>query len=99
MEATASDCSGKGGQSWMLVESGIGQNRPLDFGLRHGANRGWKISDARTVYNFDTIDVDGKPEVHFKYLKKLVGERGFEPPTPWSRTMELQTPSALSGVA
>src|SRR5208283_1302648 len=39
-----------------------------------------------TVYNFDTIDVDGKPEVQFKCLKILVGERGFEPPTPWSRT-------------
>jgi hypothetical protein len=38
-----------------------------------------------TVYNFDTIDVDGKPEVRFKCLEKLVGERGFEPPTPWSR--------------
>ena len=39
-----------------------------------------------TVYNFDTIDVDGKPEVAFKCLKRLVGERGFEPPTPWYRT-------------
>src|SRR6266481_5010705 len=39
-----------------------------------------------TVYNFDTIDVDGKPEVLLMCLKKLVGERGFEPPTPWSRT-------------
>ena len=39
-----------------------------------------------TVYNFDTIDVDGKPEEQFKCLKKMVGERGFEPPTPWSRT-------------
>jgi hypothetical protein len=29
----------------------------------------------------------------------MVGERGFEPPTPWSRTMKVQTPSALSGVA
>jgi len=46
----------------------------------------WKISNAGTVYNFDTIDVDGKPEVAFKCLKRLVGERGFEPPTPWSRT-------------
>src|SRR5207302_2862887 len=45
-----------------------------------------KLSDAGTVYNFDTIDVDGKPEVQFKCLKRLVGERGFEPPTPWSRT-------------
>src|SRR5208282_4362775 len=45
-----------------------------------------EIQKNRTVYNFDTIDVDGKPEVAFKCLKRLVGERGFEPPTPWSRT-------------
>jgi hypothetical protein len=36
-----------------------------------------RISEAGTVYNFDTIDVDGKPEVQFKYLKRLVGEREF----------------------
>ena len=35
-----------------------------------------------TVYNFDTIDVDGKPEAQFMCLKRMVGERGFEPPTP-----------------
>src|SRR5580698_3733788 len=45
-----------------------------------------EIHKNSTVYNFDTIDVDGKPEVQLKCLKKLVGERGFEPPTPWSRT-------------
>jgi hypothetical protein len=45
-----------------------------------------KIQKNMTVYNFDTIDVDEKPEVTFKCLKRLVGERGFEPPTPWSRT-------------
>src|SRR5258708_1518751 len=45
-----------------------------------------EISDTGTVYNFDTIDVGGKPEVQFKCLKIMVGERGFEPPTPWSRT-------------
>jgi len=39
-----------------------------------------------TVYKIDTIDVDGKPEMQFKYLKRLVGERRFEPQTPWSRT-------------
>jgi hypothetical protein len=39
-----------------------------------------------TVYNFYTINTDGKPEVQFKRLKRLVGERGFEPPTPSSRT-------------
>jgi hypothetical protein len=45
-----------------------------------------EIQKNTTVYNFDTIDVDGKPETQFKCLKRLVGERGFEPPTPWSRT-------------
>jgi hypothetical protein len=45
-----------------------------------------KIQRNMTVYKIDTIDVDGKPEVQFKCLKRLVGERGFEPPTPWSRT-------------
>jgi hypothetical protein len=39
-----------------------------------------------TVYKIVYIDVDGKPEVQFKCLKIMVGERGFEPPTPWSRT-------------
>jgi hypothetical protein len=29
---------------------------------------------------------DGNPEVLLICLKRLVGERGFEPPTPWSRT-------------
>src|SRR6266404_9778984 len=27
-----------------------------------------------------------KPEMQFILLKILVGERGFEPPTPWART-------------
>ena len=45
-----------------------------------------EVQKNTTVYDFDTIDVDGKPEVQFKCLKRLVGERGFEPPTPWSRT-------------
>jgi hypothetical protein len=45
-----------------------------------------EIQKNMTVYTFDTIDVDGKPEPQFKCLKRLVGERGFEPPTPWSRT-------------
>ena len=46
-----------------------------------------EISEADTVFNFDTIDVDGKPEVQLKCSKRLVGERGFEPPTPWSRRL------------
>src|SRR6266478_7961331 len=43
-------------------------------------------SVALTVYKIDYSPVDEKPEVLFMYLKGLVGERGFEPPTPWSRT-------------
>ena len=39
-----------------------------------------------TVYKIIYTAVDEKPEALFKYLKTLVGERGFEPPTPWSRT-------------
>jgi len=35
-----------------------------------------KVSDAGTAYNFDTTDVDGKPEVQFKCLKRMVGPRG-----------------------
>jgi hypothetical protein len=48
-----------------------------------------------TVYKIDYSAVDEKPEVQFIYLKRLVGERGFEPPTPWSRTrfeMLLKSP-------
>src|SRR6266568_5446623 len=43
-------------------------------------------SEDLTVYKFDYTAVDRKPEVRFISLKRLVGERGFEPPTPWSRT-------------
>src|SRR6266851_6781515 len=39
-----------------------------------------------TVYKFDYTAVDEKREARFISLKRLVGERGFEPPTPWSRT-------------
>jgi hypothetical protein len=42
-------------------------------------------SVALAVYKIDYSDVDEKPEMQFMCLKRLVGERGFEPPTPWSR--------------
>ena len=45
-----------------------------------------RIFGAITVYKIVYSDVTEKPETQFKYLKRLVGERGFEPPTPWSRT-------------
>jgi hypothetical protein len=38
------------------------------------------------VCKFDHSAADRNPEVVYKYLKELVGARGFEPPTPWSRT-------------
>jgi hypothetical protein len=34
-----------------------------------------------------------------KLLTNMVGERGFEPPTLWSRTVKFKTLSALLGVA
>ena len=43
-------------------------------------------SEDLTVYKIAYTAVDEKPEVQFKCLKRLVGERGFDPPTPWSRT-------------
>jgi len=43
-------------------------------------------SEDLTAYRIDYTVVDEKPEIQFMYLKRLVGERGFEPPTPWSRT-------------
>jgi len=45
---------------------------------------GWLLwnSEDFTVYKFDYIAVDAKPEARFISLKRLLGERGFEPPTP-----------------
>jgi hypothetical protein len=39
-------------------------------------------SVALTVYKIDYSAVAEKPEMQFKRLKTMVGERGFEPPTP-----------------
>jgi hypothetical protein len=44
------------------------------------------FSRLSAALNFAYNAVDEKPEVLFMFLKRLVGERGFEPPTPWSRT-------------
>ncbi len=45
----------------------------------------WNSEDL-TGYRIIYTAVYEKPEVLFKCLKTLVGERGFEPPTPWSGT-------------
>src|SRR5215470_8187462 len=37
-------------------------------------------------HKIDYSRVGGRPEINCKLLKRMVGERGFEPPTPWSRT-------------
>ena len=41
----------------------------------------------------------GVGSVRLNSLKEMVGERGFEPPTPWSRTIKVKIPSASHGVA
>ena len=37
-------------------------------------------------YKIDYSGILGYPNNGCKLLKIMVGERGFEPPTPWSRT-------------
>src|SRR5215831_13498421 len=37
-------------------------------------------------HKIDYSGVGGRPEISCNLLKRMVGERGFEPPTPWSRT-------------
>ena len=59
----------------------------------------YETSENTTVYKIDYSGVAVKPEVAFKLLKIMVGERGFDPPTPWSRTWKIKTLSALLGVA
>ncbi len=66
----------------------VGSNRGVLRSTRHERQRIACLLNyvALTVYKIDQSDVDGEPKAHFKCLKELVGERGFEPPTPWSRT-------------
>ena len=42
------------------------------------------------VYKIIYSAVDRKPGVRGNSLKRMVGARGFEPPTPWSRTGESE---------
>src|SRR5229473_800377 len=74
----------------------IGRKAFVDFWQ---ANSRLLNSADLTAYKFIYTAVDEDPETLSMCLKTLVGERGFEPPTPWSRTMKLKNPSALSGVA
>ena len=60
---------------------GAGQHDPIRMISRQSRR---KIIEARPSQN-RLQWCDGKPETHLT-LKILVGERGFEPPTPWSRT-------------
>jgi hypothetical protein len=47
------------------------------------------------AYKIDYSGVDARPEMRFMHLKIMVGERGFEPPTPWSRTREFKNPKCF----
>jgi hypothetical protein len=56
-------------------------------------------SEDLTGYKIVYIRILGDPGSGCKLLKNMVGERGFEPTTPWSRTLKRKTLSALHGVA
>ena len=51
-----------------------------------------------TVYKILNTPVDEKPEATCKYLKKLVGASGFEPPTSWSRRLVARKINKLHGM-
>jgi hypothetical protein len=77
------------------------------------ANRAGKPIDRHNLLNRQVEAVARTIDAVFCQLEPPIGvpglgrcpklkrwsERGFEPPTPWSRTIAVQTPSALSGVA
>jgi hypothetical protein len=46
---------------------------------------GWKIREENSVTFLPTAEFL-REKYRRNLLKTLVGERGFEPPTPWSRT-------------
>jgi len=50
------------------------------------------------VYKIIYSAVDEKPGVRDNFLKRMVGARGFEPPTPWSRTFGPEGPTKCSGL-
>jgi hypothetical protein len=52
-----------------------------------------------TVYEFIYNDVDEIPEDTDNSLKGMVGAKGFEPSTSWSRTIKPNSINASSGVA
>ena len=58
----------------------------FNFMVKYKWVSGLENEENTTVYKIVYSAVAAKPEVAFKSLKRLVGERGFEPPTPWSRT-------------
>jgi hypothetical protein len=57
------------------------KRQALDALSRLGKNRGYVTNH---VTNTTAEDLSGG-----NYKKRLVGERGFEPPTPWSRSKEF----------
>jgi len=59
---------------------------PRFTGLGWGNTRLARALKGPDVYNFAHSDVAEKPGVRGNSLKRMVGARGFEPPTPWSRT-------------
>ncbi len=82
----------------MVARDGVEPPTPAFSGLRSAVYRALRHTflpsrelarvcipgelEGLNVYKIDYTTVDVNPEFHFKYLKGLVGERGFEPPTP-----------------
>ena len=55
-------------------------------GQKPSASPSPENAGCRGRYEIVYSAVDGEPEGGLISLKIMVGERGFEPPTPWSRT-------------
>ena len=49
-----------------------------------------------TVYKIVYSAVDEKPEIAWKCLKIMVGAKGFEPSTSWSRTIDVKQSNLLN---
>ena len=77
---------------------------PLQFvwyapGNRSPAGTIGKLQSALSFYEIIYSAMDQKPEVACKWLIGLVGASGFEPPTSWSRTNQLNSITLYLGVA
>ena len=69
-----------------LIHGANGQINLRFLGQRPTRIQVWETSKGLTIYNFIYSCVDEKPGVRDNSWKELVGAKGFEPSTSWSRT-------------